>query len=228
MAAPATAVSALRKAGNLNEALVMARSGFAQAPQDAFLQRAYGWVIYDLVKREVRLYEADEIPAGRLANRFSEWLADYERLDLIDRPGLLHSLLLTQILKGGRVWQGFLRFARWWDPKNLRDEDKQPYKNEDGKLLPNLEMRLLYAMGRTAVSQNDDPELREWAEGTLDQGLQQHPNDLVAELLQEPATDRAQSGYRGARPPASSGQASATRKLGLESARPDLRGRGRK
>ena len=44
-------------------------------------------------------------------------------------------------------------------------------------MLPSLEMRLLYAIGRTGVSQDNDPELREWAERTLDWGLQQHPND---------------------------------------------------
>ncbi len=175
----ATDISTLRKAGRFEEALSVARAAFAVDPGDAYLQRAYGWVLYDLVKREVAAFEAKKIVPGRLAARFNEWLADYRKLDGVERPGMLHSLLLNQVLKGGGAWPGFLDFAWWWGPATLRDEDRQPYQTNDGKSLPSLEMRLAYAVGRAVVDgmARDDPERLRWGEQFLEEMLGRHPDD---------------------------------------------------
>ncbi len=113
-----------------------AREAYAATPDDLYLQRAYGWVIYDLVKHEGVLFEIQKISPGRLANRFDEWLSEYRQFGAGERPGMLHSLLLNQVLKGSKAWPGFLEFAQWWGPEYLRPEDKEPYTAEDGKHLP--------------------------------------------------------------------------------------------
>lgn len=176
---PATEVSSLRKAGRMEEALVLARQSFSSTPNDAYLQQAFGWLIYDLVKREVQAFEVGDVSPGRVANHFEDWLGDYQRLNHVERPGRLHSLLLSQVLKGSRAWPGFLRFARWWDPAALSEEDTKPYQMPDGKQLPSLEMRLLYAIGRAAATDtsNGDDTLHAWAEEMVDHGLAVHPND---------------------------------------------------
>lgn len=136
-------------------------------------------MLYDLVKREAGALEAKKIPPGRLANRLDEWLADYRKLNLIERPGLLHSLLLGQVLKGRRVWSGLLAFARWWDPAHLRPEDAQPYQAQGGRTLPSLAMRLAYALAhaiteKTASANNEDVT---WAEGFVTQARLDNPDD---------------------------------------------------
>lgn len=172
-------VSQLRKSGYLPESLAKAREGFEADPNDTYLQRAYGWVIYDLVKQEAQLFEQGKSSPGKVANRLNEWLADYRQFGGNERPGMLHSLLLTQILKVGKVWPGFLEFARWWGPEYCRPEDKETYKADNGKSLPSMEMRLFYAIGREASHRADelDSRLLEWAEDQLQVGLSIAPDD---------------------------------------------------
>ena len=172
-------VSQLRKSGQLLEALTKAREGFEANPNDTYMQRAFGWVVYDLVKQEAQLFEQGKSSPGKVANRLNEWLADYRQFGANERPGILHSLLLTQIFKVGKVWPGFLEFARWWGPEYCRPEDKEPYKTNNGKSLPSMEMRLFYAIGREASHRADelDPQLLAWAEDQLQAGLSIAPDD---------------------------------------------------
>jgi hypothetical protein len=162
-------VSQLRKSGHLPEALAKAREGFVADPNDTYLQRAYGWVIYDLVKQEAQLFEQGKSSPGKVANRLNEWLTDYRQFGANERPGMLHTLLLTQVLKVGKAWPGFLEFAQWWGPEYCRPEDKEPYKADNGKLLPSMEMRFFYAIGREASHRAGElePELLTWAEAQL-------------------------------------------------------------
>lgn len=172
-------VSQLRKSGHHTEALAKAREGFAADPNDTYLQRAYGWVIYDLVKQEAQLFEQGKSSPGKVANRLNEWLSDYRQFGANERPGMLHSLLLTQVLKVGKAWPGFLEFAQWWGPAYCRPEDKEPYKADNGKLLPSMEMRLFYAIGREASHRAGElePHLLAWAEDQLQVGLSIAPDD---------------------------------------------------
>lgn len=172
-------VSQLRKSGHLAEALAKAREGFATDPNDTYLQRAYGWVIYDLVKQEAQLLEQGKSSPGKVAHRLNEWLSDYRQFGASERPGMLHSLLLTQVLKAGKAWPGFLEFAQWWGPEYCRPEDKEPYKADNGKLLPSMEMRLFYAIGREASHRAGElePQLLAWAGTQLQLGLSIAPDD---------------------------------------------------
>jgi hypothetical protein len=136
-------------------------------------------VIYDLVKRETQLFGEKKCPQGKLANRLNDWLKDYRLFGANERPGMLHSLLLNQVLKGSRVWPPFLEFARWWGPEYVRPEDKEPYKADNGKSLPSLEMRLFYAIAREVSHRANelDPEILTWGEAHLESGLTTAPND---------------------------------------------------
>lgn len=177
MTTAAQEVGQLRKTGQLDAALARAREAFAINPHDSYLQVAYGWVLYALVKREAEAFEKDRIPPGRVTVLFNEWLTEYKQLNLLKRPDSLHSLLLTQLLKGAKAWSGFLQFVRWADPQALRPEDREPFQMNNGKQGPSLEMRLLYAISRCAVAGDDDPELLVWADNMLDDGLAANPYD---------------------------------------------------
>ncbi len=175
----ATEISALRKSGKLDEAFARARECHEEKPNDSYIQQAYGWVLYGLLKREVEDFEQKRCSPGHVAHRFNEYLEIYMQFSAIERPGMLHSLLLTQVLKGSRVWSGFLPFARWWGPEFVRDEDKEPYILPDGKAAPGLEMRLFYAIGRAAVHdvQSVDPDTFDWASAQLSGALEKHSDD---------------------------------------------------
>ncbi|WP_119157591.1 DUF7017 domain-containing protein [Caldimonas tepidiphila] len=178
----ASEISALRKGGRLAEALDLARAAHEASPRDPYLQRAYGWVLYDIVKLDVRDLENQRLPKGEFAHRFGLWMAEYQALDDLDRPGLLYSLMLNLAVKASRAWPGpgFLEFARWWGPQHLRAEDLQPYTPADGKTVASLGLRLHYAIGRGLLEQLDggDPDLLRWAGKQLLVALDRHPDDL--------------------------------------------------
>jgi hypothetical protein len=52
----------LRKQGRLEEAYRLARQALENAPEDLWLKRGMGWVLYDLIKRELReVHEEEEV-----------------------------------------------------------------------------------------------------------------------------------------------------------------------
>lgn len=177
--AKAQEVAALRKAGCLDEALAVAKPALAAAPDDIYLRRAVGWLFFDLIKREISTFEERKISRVRLIAHIGEWLEEYARGGKMDCPGLLHSLLLTQVLKVNHEWPRFLAFARWWDPGCLRPEDREPYLLGNGKTAASLELRLLYAVGRAVGSAPEaaDTALHAWGVELVDSAITAHPND---------------------------------------------------
>lgn len=172
-------ITTLRKAGELDQALAIAMPALAETPDNLWLRRAAGWLFYDLIKRDVEGFGAGRVPRGQLIAHLDQWLGAYARGGKADCPGLLHSLLLTQVLKVNREWPRFLAFARWWDPAFLRPEDREPFKLDNGKSLASLELRLVYAVGRaiSADSRELKPALVTWGAELLDSALDAHPDD---------------------------------------------------
>ena len=169
----------LRKDHKFDEALATARECYAADPNDIWNQRAYGWVLYDFIKQAVEAFEAKREQPGQLANRLGALLGEYRQFGENVRPDLLHSQLLTQVLKASRVWQGFLDFARWWGPGYFRAEDKQPYTPPEGREVPSLAIRYVYAVGWqvTHGATEVEPGLRAWAEAQVDEALQALQDD---------------------------------------------------
>jgi tetratricopeptide (TPR) repeat protein len=172
-------VTTLRKAGRLDEALELVKPALAEAPDDLWLRRTAGWVFYDLIKREVTGFQEGHVPRGQLIAHLDAWLREYARGGKGDCPGLLHSLLLTQVLKVSKEWPRFLAFARWWDPSLLRPEDREPYQLDTGKAMASLELRLIYAVGRAVASGWDgqSPDLVAWGADLVAAALAAQPND---------------------------------------------------
>lgn len=169
----------LRKEQRLDEALSKARAGFKDAPRDIWMQRAYGWVLYDLLKHEIDAFEYQKVSAAYLGDRLDNFFGEYSRFGKNIAPDLLHSQMLNLALKGSRSWPRFLAFARWWDSESFRDEDRQPYQHPDGREMPSLALRYAYAVGREAMHQasSADPGLIQWADSRVDAALEQIPND---------------------------------------------------
>jgi len=48
-------ITDLRKSGRLDEAYSLAKQSLAQHPDDKFIKSAYGWVIYEKLKKTVEM-----------------------------------------------------------------------------------------------------------------------------------------------------------------------------
>ncbi len=175
----ATEISQLRKSGNIAEALEKARQCYDAAPKDTYIQRAYGWVLFSILKIELEDFEQQRTSHGSFVDRFSQFVAEYQVFGANERPDMLYSQILGQAIKASRHWSGFLRFARWWDPQFLTAEDREPFTMPNGKQAPSLEMRFFYAIGRelSKVSEDGNGELRQWAEVQIATALDKHPDD---------------------------------------------------
>lgn len=173
-------ISALRKADQLDEALSVARPLWAEIPTNADLKWAVGWLLYALVKRDVADFAAGQRSRDDLVLHLDEWLRQYTRGGKPNAPDLLHSLLMTQVLKVAREWPNFLAFARWWwNPSLLRQEDRTPFETSDGKTIASLELRLIHAVARLISADQGEQrsDLVAWGTELLDSALRSHPDD---------------------------------------------------
>lgn len=173
-------ISTLRKAGELDDALAAAKPVWGEPPKNTELNWALGWLFYALVKRDVAEFEADRITRNTLVEHLDEWLRQYTRGGKPTAPDLLHSLLMTQVLKVAREWPNFLAFAHWWwNPALLRPEDREPFETSNGKTIASLEVRVVYAVARAINADQAEhrSDLVAWAEELLDSMLRSHHND---------------------------------------------------
>ncbi len=171
-------ITALRKEGNLDEAEKLASSEFDENLDNKFFQSAYGWVIYFRLKNIPEDLQAKKITPGKSISLLNYYINLYAKLNLIDKPDLLHSMILTQVLKIDN-WDRFLGFAKWWGVDNFREEDLKPLKLKNGKKLTSLNLRFYYRVGRTLCSQysNINHEVKVWAEEQLELILSQNKDD---------------------------------------------------
>ena len=172
-------ITALRKDDKLDEAEKLASSEFEENADNKFFQSAYGWVIYFRLKNIIEDLQANKINRGKSISLLNNYINLYAKLDLIDRPDLLHSMILMQVLKIDNDWDRFLGFAKWWGVDNFREEDFKSIEVKNGKKLTSLYLRFYYRLGRTLISQysNVNHEVKEWAESQLESILSQNNND---------------------------------------------------
>jgi len=146
-------INNLRKQGKLEEAYRLAREALQNAPDDLWLNRAMGWVIYDLIKRELQTVSDDDEDGAdaesTLSNvnfgRIQRYFAEYQRLQLPISDTMIRSQMLRLATKAQKVgWRGFLEFVEWWGLEHLTEDDWQPNRMEDGRELPSLALSVLY------------------------------------------------------------------------------------
>ena len=78
---------------------------------------------WDIWRDLKALPESDLPDPAKAANLLREYARLGERLS---RPSLLHSQILRQACRWAATWRDFPAFVKWWDPANLRPEDRQP------------------------------------------------------------------------------------------------------
>ncbi|GIV07386.1 MAG: hypothetical protein KatS3mg017_0588 [Fimbriimonadales bacterium] len=175
-------IMALRKQGRLQQAYERAQQALQQSPEDLWVRRAMGWVLYDSLKRELQsVSEEDERDEGESARcnlkQVHKHFVEFYHLELPRDDTLIYSCMLRMAIKAQRAgWAGFVKFVQWWGVEHLTDEDRTAKQSQDGKTISSLEQKLLYALGR-ALKQAPS-EQREWIIGVLEQAAPRYAQDI--------------------------------------------------
>jgi hypothetical protein len=111
-------INNLRKQGKLEEAYRLAREALQNAPEDLWLNRATGWVLYDLIKRELQTVSESEGEAETTGEessvdlqRVQRYFAEFRKLQLPLDETMIRSQMLRLAAKAQKAgWQGFLEF----------------------------------------------------------------------------------------------------------------------
>ena len=181
-------VTALRKAGNLSEALSVAEELLTISPENIWNARAMGWVLLDKLKSEgltaselndalVRLLRlnlpTDEVLFyNQLRWRLGKVLYHCEANDasvlehiiiqlllkMSLQAGDAHSFLLKGILKHQESWVDVAASVQAWGYDNFREEDKQPEIMPGGKKANPLAERAYMAVAKWLLARHDDRE----------------------------------------------------------------------
>lgn len=98
----------------------------------------YGWVIYRCLRDHLQSLSSEQVRS---------LLRDYIVLNN-ERPSLLHSQILNFALNYSRKDSNFklISFLELWKPENLRNEDFEDSKGDDGKTIPCLMSRIARAI----------------------------------------------------------------------------------
>lgn len=175
-------INSLRKSGQLQEAYRRAQQALQSSPDDIWIKRAMGWVLYDLIKQELAHISDDEDEQPQVAavdlRRLHRLFNEFRDLELPRDDCLIYSMMLRLAVKAQKAgWLGFVEFVQWWDLSHLTEEDRQAQQTEDGKEIPSLELMTLYAIGRAATESNE-ASVHLWARKVLEEAAERHPEDI--------------------------------------------------
>jgi tetratricopeptide (TPR) repeat protein len=165
---------ALSKEGRHAEAASAYRKAFAAGPGDREAQNGFGW---ELLKHSKQLIKAENVNLGAIKRN----LNDYLKLD-VEKPSLLHSCVLQLAAKlAGQDKFSMLVFSRLWNLDNLRPEDFERYRAEDGKEYPSLAEKVIQQVGKEAAA-SDDAREQEHVLPRLDAAIERFPDNIWLKL----------------------------------------------
>lgn len=134
---------------------------------DAQLYQDFGWLIYYALKQT----SLDEVQKRKIL------LNQYLQLNL-PRPTILHSLILGEAIKveQNTPLQFRIRdFIRIWELKNLRDEDWEQFRTDEGNTLPSLVEKLIGVYVKELKT--DGVESPEYFSELVDKALIKYPKN---------------------------------------------------
>lgn len=128
----------LSKNGNNDHAWVIFVQLAATGNLPTEAHEDYGWVIYRYLKDHLTLLDSIQVRTQ---------LRDYINLQNV-RPSMLHSQILNFALNYSKQDNNFklVSFLRLWGPNNLRTDDFNDSKGNDGKTIPSLMSRIAKVM----------------------------------------------------------------------------------
>jgi tetratricopeptide (TPR) repeat protein len=165
---------ALSKEGRHAEAIAAYRKAFATGPGDKEAQNAFGW---ELFKHSKKLMAAESVNLGAIKRN----LNDYLKLDT-EKPSLLHSCVLQLAAKlASQDKFSMLVFSILWNLDNLRPEDYERFRAEDGKEYPSLAEKVIQQAGKEAAASGNARE-HEHILPRLDAAIERFPDNVWLKL----------------------------------------------
>lgn len=165
---------ALSKEGRHGEAVATYKRALASHPADREVQTGYGW---DLFKYTKELMAVEAIMLGTVKRN----LSDYLKLD-VEKPSLLHSCVLQLAAKlSGKEKFNMLVFSHLWDLDNLRPEDFERFRAEDGKEYSSLAEKVIQQVSKEAAASGNAHEQKKVLP-RLDAAIERFPDNVWFKL----------------------------------------------
>ncbi|GEM_PF-1643263 len=164
-----------RKEGDLQQARVLGQQAIERYPGEGRASLAMGWVIWEQLKAEL---QQDKIARQRVRDLFLEYAA----LPCIQKPDLLHSLMLRHAIRTVRenAFPTFVAYFRWWEPDSFRDEDlvpDEPFQGASGKTVRPDSLRIKAMSALKASIHDETPEADiEWVSELIGQAVEDYPD----------------------------------------------------
>ncbi|OVE73936.1 hypothetical protein BVX94_02355 [bacterium B17] len=157
---------------NRQEALRIFRNVVEQAPDNNQAATSLAWEITRGLKD---LLQADNVDADAIQGL----LREYARLENIDKPSNLHSLVLRRAAKAAQKesFPGFIRFLQWWDTANLMPGDyERIIDNRDADKSYDSCVELIIKGLHKAADHEQDSDTIRWASAFMAQHYNEYPN----------------------------------------------------
>lgn len=142
----------LSKEGNHLDATKLYRQILSSGDYSEDVQTGLAWELY-------RLSKAMLIQEHPHFNDVKHHINDYLKLQ-VEKPSLLHTCFLQladKLAIEGKLHMG--AFARYWNLENLRSEDYDQYKADNGSVYPSLAERVVQHACKDAVGRDAKEEL---------------------------------------------------------------------
>lgn len=165
---------ALGKEGRHAEAAAAYRTALAACPAEREVQTGFGW---ELFKHTKELMAVENVMLGAVKRN----LNDYLKLD-VEKPSLLHSCVLQLAAKlAGKDKFNMLVFSQLWNLDNLRPEDFERFRAEDGKEYPSLAEKVIQQVAKEAAASGNARE-QERVLPRLDSAIERFPDNVWFKL----------------------------------------------
>lgn len=157
--------------GKRDEALNLYRQAVKAAPNFRIASTGLGWEIQralkDLADKEV--FSQKEI--YRLLHEYSD-------LRQIEKPDLLHSLILRRAAKAAAIdkFPIFIPILRWWDPANFRSEDFKRFRPDGGDRSFDSLVELTIKVIAKNIDKEKDQDNLNWAAWYVGQHYEKYPD----------------------------------------------------
>ena len=111
----------------------------------------FGWDLHRVIKDALSRSDEGEILPGDVREA-KQYLATYMKLS-VDKPSLLHTVMLQHALKlGGANQLKVMVFVRMWGLENLRPDEFERFKAPDGKTYPSVAERAIQQASKEAAA----------------------------------------------------------------------------
>lgn len=165
----------LSKQGSHLQAANIYRQLCSAGAGDLNVQTSLGWELFRLLQHSLAQEHINVSSSKRL-------LADYLKLQLVEKPSLLHSSILQQAAKlAGNSSFNLISFSRYWQLDSLREEDYEPYINNNGEQYPSLAEKVIQQAAKESVA-SDIIENHQYILPHLDSAIERFPENIWLKL----------------------------------------------